>query len=671
MSADTSRATALIPSLLSYPKRSIRRRIVGLGASNGVIAGQENAWRPKVGIDNGTLRTVQSEVVLLIRDPITLQSSGLYADGTSSTAVEVLLSNWTIGGFPSWGAAGAAELSWTAQTASGDKPFASDSRTLAPGSVPQGQTHTVANLSLAIPVAELDAGAASVVTLELKIIAGDALVATNSWRVPAFARPPPPRACEVTVFAEARFLDSAKMVCSNAVGLPAELPSQPFVVLTNSLSGEVADATRRVGGTALLLNPQQQGQFPVCAASVIGTVPPPFEHNAGQAWWFVAGQVGTVVYNTTFTKVLADASDQMFMHMGFTSVVAKAQGFVLDGLQNRGVLVHIRSIPVDIVADSSETLIHDNALIWESEIPAAGSGDDDWDNVDEPGVTAPGRFIVSGLNLMEEGQPGRLRVGEPQAEFVFRSLVKYAVQLASSQRPTVTVTIPAAGTAPRPQQSTVGTGARPPLCSRVSSICTTGFGAPCEAVAAATAPTICNKLQAVITPTTRYYAASDVGTNASLAAIHVFVEPNDVRNKDAELIGVLYSSPSLDGPKQLVASGTAVKPFMNWTFNGLQPVGKPAWVRLPMPALSLPAAATGIKNNSTVLWLGVLASKDMTCFGAAKGATSPTLGPLAPDSFAGPAPFDKGAPTSAAVWTAGGSSFSAFVSVVAAGAGWV
>ena len=50
-----------------------------LGASNGIIAGHENAWRPKAGIDNATLRTVQSEVVLLVRDPITLQSTGAIA----------------------------------------------------------------------------------------------------------------------------------------------------------------------------------------------------------------------------------------------------------------------------------------------------------------------------------------------------------------------------------------------------------------------------------------------------------------------------------------------------------------------------------------------------------------------------------------------------------------
>ena len=118
--------------------------------------------------------------------------------------------------------------------------------------------------------------------------------------------------------------------------------------------------------------------------------------------------------------------------------------------------------------------------------------------------------------------------------------------------------------------------------------------------------------------------------NATVDAIHVYIEPNDVRNKDAALVGLLYRSDSLGSAKQLLGSGTAVSPFTNWSFNGLQPLGKPVWVRLPMPAVRLPAAA----QNGTVFWVGMLGSKDTTCFGAAnKGAGSPPLGPLAPDNY--------------------------------------
>ena len=83
-----------------------------------------------------------------------------------------------------------------------------------------------------------------------------------------------------------------------------------------------------------------------------------------------------------------------------------------------------------------------------------------------------------------------------------------------------------------------------------------------------------------------------------------------------------------------------------------------------MPAASLPSPA-GVNINSTIQWLGMLGSKDMTCYGLAKAATSPALGPLAPDAFT-KTPFAKGAPA-AAVWSPGGFSFSAFVSVTATG----
>lgn len=416
-------------------------------------------------------------------------------------------------------------------------------------------------------------------------------------------------------------------------------PSKPFVVLTNDLRSDVADITRRLGGVALLLNPQVEGQFPVCAVSEIGVIAPPFLHSAGQAWWFVAGEVGTVVYNTTWTKMFANATDQSFMDLGFLSVIEKAQGFELDSVNDT--LVHIRSIPTNIVADSSETFIHSNALVWERALPG--------------GTAAAGRFIVSGLNLFEDGSFSKIRA-EPQAQFMFRSLIEYAMQLARHSSNIIAEDEDLRSSPLRVLPPS------PPLCSRVSSICASGIEteAPCRAVANTVSPIgLCGANFAIAQPTSRFFSDSAASNLSTLDAIHVYVEPNDVRNKDAQLVGQLYRSDGLDGTKTLVANGTAVTPFTNHTFSGLAPVGNPQWVRLPMPAVSLlPAGPT---DNNTIFWLGMQGSKDSTCFGVARGSTSPTLGPLAPDSYAGP--LSPGQDPASAKWSAGGFSFSAYMSL--------
>ena len=601
-----------------------------LGASNGIIAGHENAWRPKAGIDNATLRTVQSEVVLLVRDPITLQSTAVYAG--SSVAAEALLSNWTIGGYPSWSAA--AELSWTARLVDGGAPFAHGTQPLTAGSVPQGETQPVANLSLTLPAS---LSGATKVLLELTLEVGGTAIASNSWRIPAFPKPAA-HACDTAVLAEPDLLDAARSVCSNAEALAAGAfapPSKPFVVLASKLRGDVADAARRLGGIVLILNATTEGQFPVCAVSEIGVVAPPFEHDAGQAWWFGAGEVGTLVYNTSWTATLADAATQSFMDFGFTSVVEKAQAFVLDDVNDT--TVHIRSIPADIVADSSDTLIHDNALVWERALPGAAAGG--------------GRFIVSGLSIFEQGS-GQLRA-EPAAKFVFGSLVDYAMQLAErTSRSHEEHQLES-------WQQAMPAGPAPPLCSRVSSICKAGAELPCEAVANAVAPIgLCSAHFAIATPTTRFFSDSAASGAATLEAVHVFAEPNDARNKDAQLTGLLMKSDTLAGPKTLLAQGTPVNPFTNRSFNGLQPVGSGQWVRLPMPSVSLPP---GPAVNASITWIGVISTKDMTCFGVPRGGASPALGPLAPDSYAGP--LAPGQAPASATWSAGGFSFSAYATV--------
>jgi hypothetical protein len=590
--------------------------------------------------------------VLLVRDPMTLQSTAVYAADPTPVSAEVLLSNWTIGGFPAW-AARVAEVVWTARISSAEQPFARGSHALAAGDVPQGQTQPVVNATFHVPV--LPGGtAADAVILEARLLLGGATAATNSWRILAVQQPSPARVCDIAVFAEAQFLDSARTVCSNAVVLPSQFtpPSKPFVVMANELQSDVADAAQQLGGTALILNPQQQGQFPVCATSVVGTVPPPFVHTAGQAWWFVAGPVGTLVYNTSLTEMLSDATSEMFLDLGFTSVVEKSQGFVLDGLQNEdnSTLVHVRSIPADILSDSTQTLVHNQALVWEANLPVQSTAAGVEQDTAHGGA---GRFIVSGLNIFEEGQIGKLRASEPQAGLVFRSLLEHAMRLASERAVAGSVVGGVAASRARMQAP------KKPLCSRVSSICVVGTEAPCKAVALETTGNICGGNFSILTPTTFDFATVGAATmrqNATVDAIHVYIEPNDVRNKDAALVGLLYRSDSLGSAKQLLGSGTAVSPFTNWSFNGLQPLGKPVWVRLPMPAVRLPAAA----QNGTVFWVGMLGSKDTTCFGAAnKGAGSPPLGPLAPDNYA---KTPMGASTSAA-WTNGSFSFSAYASL--------
>ena len=121
------------------------------------------------------MATVQSEVVLLVRDPITLQSTGVYAG--SSVDVEVLLSNWTIGGYPSWSKL-PIQLTWKVAQSTDDEAFVNGTQPLVLGMVPQGETQSIANLSVPIPT---ELGGAAIVVLETVLQVGRTRIATNSW----------------------------------------------------------------------------------------------------------------------------------------------------------------------------------------------------------------------------------------------------------------------------------------------------------------------------------------------------------------------------------------------------------------------------------------------------------------------------------------------------------
>ena len=615
-----------------------------LGSSNGIIGGHEEAWRPKSGINNDTMRTVHAPIVLLARDHVTLQSTGVYPSQT--VTIELLLSNWTFGGFPVWNAEACVDWIVQIETSDGDSKLptsAHGSNPVTAHMVPQGQTQAVANISFQVP----DVAKASKIAFHAHLKIGDSVAASNVWRIPAFPHPVMSRPCTVPVFADTHLVNTTRTICSNAQEVsptqPFVAPSTSFVMVTDNLRADIAAAVHHTGGVALIPH-VPEGNFPVCAVSPIGTVSS-FTHFSGQAWWFVAGQVGTVVYNTTLTATLGHASSQQFLDMGFTSVVESAQGFVLDDVKNA--VVHIRSIPANIQAASTVTEIHNNALVWERPFAAA-----DYDLTDHNSASGPGRLIVSGLNIFDAKQPGKLRAGEPQTEFVFRSLLEYAMHQTNASGSTTFSRSEQAITRDRLQQLAPPPS---PLCSKVQSFCEADSTYACSAVAHTVDPTICNGDFACIQPSSVLNSTINFSQKSLLDAIWVFVAPNDARNKDSQIRGLLYASASLTGPKTLIANGSSVAPFLNWTFNGLDPVGAATWVKLPMPTIQLPPPGY---SSETVFWAGMVASKDCTCFGKTKAATSPALGPFAPDAYV---KMVDGAPIG--TWTPGLGSISSFVTV--------
>ena len=71
-----------------------------IAASNGLIGGHANNPTAKPGINNVTLRNVQNEVVLLVKDPAVLQATGRRPG--EYVPIEILLANWTFMQTPQW-----------------------------------------------------------------------------------------------------------------------------------------------------------------------------------------------------------------------------------------------------------------------------------------------------------------------------------------------------------------------------------------------------------------------------------------------------------------------------------------------------------------------------------------------------------------------------------------
>ena len=261
-----------------------------IAASNGITGGHENAWHPKSGIDNATLRSVQNEVVLLVVNPLTLQSTARTPNET--LPVTLVLLNWTFGGHPTRDQP--ARIVWSAGVM-GEAAFASGSVPLHGGggscrARPCLSQHSTSPCHR--PRRRSRSGWLSVSRSDPRRLRQTA--GTLQWCQSA-----------ITVFAAADLLGAAQAVCANAVAIPADFaPTGPFVVLTDLLDADVAAATHRHLSAVLLFNPNAAGEFPICATSPIGYVPLPTPHGSQQTWWMSPGTVGTLVYNSSWTAQL-------------------------------------------------------------------------------------------------------------------------------------------------------------------------------------------------------------------------------------------------------------------------------------------------------------------------------------------------------------------------------
>ena len=668
-----------------------------IAASNGIIGGHANNPRSKPGISNATIRNLQNEVVLTLQAPVTLQSTGYHYGDT--VALPVMLANWTFQGYPDWtttAASSPAVVVWTATTTNGSV-LTNGSQQLALGLIPQGQTGIVATPNITLPPlppagsrfqeATAPAIPPARVTITVTLQIGAAIEATNTWYLTAFPPAPPspggeglgaaaaapPRGpCGVQVFAAPHLLASARQICTNASPIPADFGrvKDAFVVLTDTLETGAAVAARALGGVAILFNPTVVGSFPICATSAVGYVPVPGKHIFAQSWWMQPGNVGTFVYNTSLTRATLGATTVAgtFMAMEWGSLIENANYYTLDSVV--APTVHVRSVPAEGVYGYAGgeyiTQVHNNALVWEAAIPtpstaateaADGTMDTDGGGGGGGGV---GRFIVSGLSIFDTNTGG-IRA-EPQAEYFFQSLLEHGMRLAVEGNALAAAAARVqSGEFNANSQTAAGSVAKAPeLCPMIESYCKVGNEVACKAGANGAAPTICSGNFVMVTP-------ANVAQNASgtppftLESVYVYMQPNDARNKDSEIVGVLYSSSTSSrgdvgklAPGSLVASGSAVQPFTNWTFNGLVPVGKPEWIQLPMPP--------NVTLTTGTYWIGLMLSKDANCYGGAPATGPPSAGVGALDAYVGQ-PYGSG-PPKAPAWTPGVATMAAYATFV-------
>ena len=255
-------------------------------ASNGMIGGHQNEPRPKPGISNATVRSVQREIMILTPNPLALQSAA-YAPG-QAVSVELLLQNMTFAGFPSWSRQSSPPtVSWSATL--GGEVIASHSAPLDLGSIPQGRTGSLGTAAFTIPEAPPGGDAYQRLVLAATVQLEQAW--DTSWTLGVFPTPVAPGPCAFgpgrpALVADAAMLPAARLHCSNTRSAvpPA---GEPFVFVGRGLNASMAAALSRPGCFALLVDPTG---FPSCDSGGIGPVDLsflPFEFtnvNAGSAW---------------------------------------------------------------------------------------------------------------------------------------------------------------------------------------------------------------------------------------------------------------------------------------------------------------------------------------------------------------------------------------------------
>jgi hypothetical protein len=588
-----------------------------LGGSSGILGGNQDNPTAKPGISNATLRSLQQNVILLVKDPVALQSTGRYPD--ELVPFEIRCANWTFGGDPHW-VGGDVRLSWAASVVGGPRL---DSGTSAIGriSIAQGEIGPIAAFGVKTPrVTE-----ASKVLVEVTLRVGSVPIAANSWNLAVFPAVAPAKTCSVPVFVEAALLSAAQRICSNAAVVPASLASQagPFVLVQpDALTAENSAALARTGGSVLLLNPANG--WPVCNQSALGPVTVQ-EVRYNQPWWMDTGLAGTLVYNTTLgrscpgppgrlstisvlpyksvlygvfvwarralnrrkrrfpARAVGFALDDRFLDYSWAGAVDRGQAYTLDHLDaGTARSVHIRAIPAFVDGEFATT-VSDTALVWEGKI-----GSD-------------ARFVVSGLNLVNVSEnPAQAVKAEPVAKFLFSKLVSYVVSQAAAASTTSTAS-----------------ALDPKRDSEPASFCVAGSELACQPH---TVPAgVANANFEIVT---RVY----LGHDAVVDALHPRLSTRG--GGGTLVVPVIYaaaSSPATNstnnstfcsrtpaghgsswGPRRLVAKGPAAT---------LPTAVNATWVRLPLTA--------PVPLTAGVYWIGLLSSAELNCFADAVAPGKP------------------------------------------------
>ena len=403
------------------------------GLSNGLIGGHENQPRPKPGISNDTLRSVQREIMLLTPDPL-LKQKAAWAPG-QHVALPLLLQNLTFGGFPSWN--NGANLVWSATTISDGQIIAHDRQMILTDAILQGDTGLLCNISFTLP-ASIEAHDTVTVRAEVQM---DGSTWPNSWNLGVFPQNSSKSKCAVPVFATPSVLSATRLHYSTAATLPAvpdELPRTPFVLVAGheGIDDATAAVLNTAGGAAVLLNPST---LPACTGlqSINTTTHVDAFH---QPWWSSAGSTCALAYNSSLVRDWIKLRGS-FVPFAFAELITNATAYVLDNVSRSaaaGVRVHLRNVPVDATdktvcnggngCGAQMTTVSSQALVFEAPLllhnnsasTAATAG-----LAAAKGATA----LVSGLDMLNASFLPK----SPQTRWAFAAMIDYALSTAANQ----------------------------------------------------------------------------------------------------------------------------------------------------------------------------------------------------------------------------------------------